>query len=75
MKIFEISSEKVQVELMDIFAGFAECTAPEQPEAQNGFHIELRKNLISHLSLWKELLTNENGVIASFSEDIIDFLQ
>ncbi len=75
LKIFPNVSELVQIEIMDIFVGFAVCTSPNHPEAGGGFQTRLRYLLLSQVELFESLSKHSNKQIASFAETIVEFLQ
>ena len=62
----------LRTELLDIFAGFVECTDPEHPGATGEFQRELRSLLMTELPYFQTLV----GAVGSegFAERIVEGL-
>ncbi len=62
----------MRTELLDIFAGFVECTNPEHPEAAGEFQLQLRSMLKAELPYFRTLVgtEGENGFAESIVEDL-----
>jgi hypothetical protein len=75
LQIFPNVSDLVQIEIMDIFMGFAVCTTPGYPEAGGEFQKRLRAQLLAQFDFFENLCKHSNEVIASFSEGILESLK
>lgn len=63
--------DKLKVELLDIFLGFAVCTGRS---AETDWERQLRDKLTSHLPVFAGLVSSENEDISYFSERIVEEL-
>ena len=72
LKILDNSDAATAVEILDILAGFAWCTRPEQPETLPEWASELRKCLAVELPRFRELAGHLNEDVAAFSESILE---
>ena len=65
------ADDKLKVELLDIFLGFAACTGRS---AETDWEKQLRDKLTSHLPVFAGLVSSGNEDIACFSERILEEL-
>ena len=69
MQTLPVVSDKVKVEILDIFYGFAVCTTAEtSPVTWRGW---LRAALVAHLADFEKLAQHENEDIAAFAQNIV----
>ena len=66
------ADDKLKVELLDIFLGFAVCTGRS---AETDWERQLRDKLTSHLPVFAGLVSSENEDIAYFAGSIVDSLR
>ena len=72
MLALQEADEKLQVELLDIFLGFAVCTARFSSEA--AWPRQLREKLKADLPIFTELIPSENEDISYFAGRIVEEL-
>jgi len=72
-EILEKANEELRIELLDIFAGFAECSSPNHPEGNGELQISIRTLLKKDVQLFTKLrqLEGEDG----FAEFIVEELE
>ena len=66
-------SDPVKVEILDIFYGFAVCTAGERSKAS--WTGQLRSALKIHLAYFEKLTQHEKEDIAAFAQNIVEELK
>ena len=64
----ETLDDKLKVEILDIFAGFAVCTDKKSPP--DSWEGQLRAKLVRDKPVFQELMSNPNESIAYFAEMI-----
>jgi len=67
------ANDELQIELLDIFAGFAECTSPKHPEGNGDLQIRIRALLINDVKLFNQLIKIEGK--DGFAEFIVEELE
>ena len=72
MLALQEADDKLQVELLDIFLGFAVCTARFSSEA--AWPRQLREKLKADLPIFTELIPSENEDISYFAGRIVEEL-
>ncbi|MBU2713830.1 hypothetical protein [Zooshikella harenae] len=67
--ILETSEDPILTELLNIFAGFAECTSPKHPDGNGAFQKRVRELMKEDIELFKSLsaIEGEDG----FAEYIV----
>ncbi len=66
LEILDIADDGTAVEILDILAGFAWWTRPEQPETLPEWANELRKCIAAELPRFRDLAGHVNEVIAAW---------
>lgn len=69
----QILDTALKVEILDIFYGFAVCTANNAHS--NSWQAQLRNKLKSNFDTFAQLTTHPNEDIATFAENIVSVLQ
>ena len=72
MEVFNKAGEKLKVELLDIFLGFAVCL--KRSETHEPWEADLLKVLHANAQIFKNAQASENEDISSFADEIISNL-